>query len=410
MLKIFHDIPPALDEGGYDLILENCQALVELGEDIQASDIVSRALSTALHSLDQQICRLITQDPVSWVKLAVHIQCGSVFQESMIHLVGKWGLLGEKDRNSLPVSIRDISNRKLGRLNEIKKAVELQIVNHVPRPRSSLNLHRETSNVYAWIAVTHYQQWLCQSFIEGRNYRAPDGGASLYRAIALGDAYLNKLGHAISPLPTAEIGDEGKRGLREFERGLNELKNSIKGFVSDLLANYAKYDPDIFGELPYLTCCQVREEEMPAKPETVKTIYKTAETRITNVNSNFMHGNNLQHNFLNDPMSNCVQLPTTMMGYRSHANNYYPTDGMQDHFGFDESNIMQQWGVNWTGTVGFSNAAPALPMPSLVDMTTGIYRTQLDEDGNFEEIDVFGIIPTAETEKNLQNDESVTFI
>ncbi|KAL2849219.1 hypothetical protein BJY01DRAFT_146823 [Aspergillus pseudoustus] len=408
MLKIFHGIPPTLDEGGSDLILENCQALVELGEDIQASDAVSRALNTALYSPDQQINRLIAQDPVSWVKLAVYIQSGPIFQESMIHLVGKWGLLEEKDRDSLPIGIRSICNRKLEHLNEIKKAAELKIVNHVPRPRSSTNHYRETNNVYVWMALAYYQQWLCQSFAEGRNYRASDGGAAFYHAIALGgDVYLNKLVQDISHFPTAQTGEESKKGLTELESDLHELKKSINGFVSDLLVNHAKYDPDIFGELPYLTCCQVGEEEMPPRQKNAMASDYAAGVRVTNVNGNFVNPNSLQHTFYQHPRSNNVQEPTGMTNYNGHTDAYYLTNGTQDNFGFNQPNVIPHWSLNWTGAADFSNPAPALPMPSLADMTTGIYQTQMDVNGNFDEIDVFGILPTTETE---ENDGDMAFI
>ncbi|KAJ0416250.1 hypothetical protein BJY00DRAFT_235341 [Aspergillus carlsbadensis] len=412
MVRIFRNLPPILDEGGFDSILENFQALVELGEDILASDVVSRALNTTFQNLDQHIYRLIAQDPVSWVKLAVHIQSGPIFQESMIHLLGKWGQLQEKEHDLLPAVIRSTCKRKIGDLNSIKNAIELQIVNHVPRPRSATTRCREANNVAVWMALTYYHQWLAQAFAEGRNYRARDGGAAFYRAIASGgDAYLNKLEQEVSHFAFTEIGDEGIQGLRELERDLAELKKGIKGFVSNLLVNHAKYDPEILGELPYLTCYHIGEEEMPPKPaEVIKFIYPTAEARMTNAGDNFANGN-LQHNFLNEPMSNGVQTPMNMMGYNGLNNNFYPTNGTQNHSGFDGANVAsQQWGSNWSNTVAFSDTNPQLPMASLSEMTSTVYQTQIDQNGNFDEIDVFGIMPTTETEDYSQTDDGTAFI
>jgi hypothetical protein len=414
MVRIFRNLPPVLDEGGSNFILGNSQALVELGEDILASDVVSCALNTAFHNLDQQIYRLIALNPVSWVKLAVHIQSGPIFQESMIHLLGKWGQLEEKERDSLPADIHNICRRKIEDLNSIKKTIELQIVNHVPRPRSPTSGYRDTDNVAVWMPLTYYHQWLSQAFAEGRNYRAQDGGAAFYRAIAGGsDTNLNMLEQEVSHFAFTEIGDEGRQGLREPERNLTELKRDIKGFVSDLLVNHAKYDPEILGELPYLTCYHVGEEEMPPKPgETVKSMYPTAETRMVNAGGNFANGN-LQHNFFNDPMSNGndVQVPMNMMGYNSLANNLYPTNSTQSHSVFDGTNVAsQQWGPNWSNTVDFPGTTHQVAMASVSDMTTAVYQTQIDQNGNFDEIDVFGIVPTTETEDFSQNDDGTAFI
>ncbi|KAL5343506.1 hypothetical protein BJX70DRAFT_171627 [Aspergillus crustosus] len=264
MLKIFDDLPPILDDGGYDSILDSCQALVELGEELQASDVVSNAIQTTLITFDQQLHRLIAQGPVSWVKLAVRIQIAPISKESMIHLVGKWGLLEGNERETLPKGIRDLCRQKLDDLNENKIAIEHQIVNHVPHPRTGSVHRRESNNVFIWMALTFYQQWLCQSFVESRNYRAPDGEATYYRAIAAGgDAYLTKLDEDFAQISAPESRSGSSKGLKELERNLNELKRGIKDFVSDLLVNTAKYDPDILGELPYLTCCMMNEEQMP---------------------------------------------------------------------------------------------------------------------------------------------------
>ncbi|KAL3452211.1 hypothetical protein BJX65DRAFT_267767 [Aspergillus insuetus] len=414
MVRIFRNLPPILDEGGSDSILGISQALVELGEDILASDIVSRALNTAFHNIDQQIYRLIALDPVSWVKLAIHIQSGPIFQESMIHLLGKWGQLEEKERDSLPTDIHSVCKRKIEDLNSIKKTIELQIVNHVPcpRPRSPTSGYRDADNVAVWMALTYYHQRLSQAFAEGRNYRARDGGAAFYRAIAGGgDANLKMLEQEVSHFAFTDIGEEGRQGLRELDKDLTELKKGIKGFVSHLLVNHAKYDPEILGELPYLTCYHVGEEEMPPKPvETVKSMYPTAETRMANAGGNSANGN-LQHNFFNDPMSNSVQVPMNMMGYNGLASNFYPTNGTQSHSSFAETNVAsQQWGPSWGNTVDFPNTTPQLPMASLSDMTTAVYQTQIDQNGNFDEIDVFGIVPTTETEDYSQNDDGTAFI
>ncbi|KAL4954098.1 hypothetical protein BDW69DRAFT_183861 [Aspergillus filifer] len=265
IFKIIYNLPPTLDSDGHEVLLDNCQALLELAEELQLSDVVSTAMHTTLLTFDQQLYQLIAKDTIAWIKLSVRIRSGAIFKESMIHLVGKWNSLDEEDRSSLPADIHSLCVRKIQELQVIKQAIDLQMVNKLPRPRSDSSRHRETKNIFGWMALTFYQQWLCESFATNRNHHAPDGGAAFYRAIAAGgDAYLSKLDRDIAQFQASlDAKPESNKGLKELEKDLNELKKGMKGFVTDLLVNEAKYDPDILGDLPYLTCCKVREEEMP---------------------------------------------------------------------------------------------------------------------------------------------------
>ncbi|KAI9372566.1 hypothetical protein BJX61DRAFT_542586 [Aspergillus egyptiacus] len=352
IFKICYNQDPNLDDGGYASILENCIALAEVGEEMEASIFVLQAIRTTLLGFDQQLYRLISEDPVSWVKLAVRIQSAPIFQESMVHLVGKWGLLEDQDRDSLPKSIKDLCNKKLEDLELTKKAVELKIVN-LPRPRSDKHRQRGRNVIFAWMALNFYQQWLCESFVEGRNYRAPDGGASFYRAIAAGgDAYFDKLYHEISEFPSVEGQPESMKGLQEFENDLNELKKGIKEFVSDLLVNRAKYDPDSLGELPYLTCCKVEENEMPRpqKPETHGIDWKidqgTQGMAMGNISAVSSQGNILPSEHM-------------MMDFSNNATAFIINPELQisPEFSFDDFNAFNhQTTLDWDSTMPFSNA------------------------------------------------------
>ncbi|KAL2822202.1 hypothetical protein BDW59DRAFT_173997 [Aspergillus cavernicola] len=416
IFKICYNQDPILDDGGYESILENCLALVELGEEMQASDIISQSVSITLLGFDQQLYHLISQDPVSWVKLAVCIRSAPIFQESMIHLVGKWGLLEGKDHDTLAKNIRDLCQVKLQSLESIKKAVELQIVDHVRRPRSDVARPPETNSLFAWMALTFYQQWLCQSFVESHNYRAPDGGAAFYRAIAAGgDAYLNKLDQEIAHFPFAESGTENQTentsNLKELENDLNELKKGIIGFVSDLLVNQAKYDPAILGELPYLTCCKVREDEMPPKTEPSAISYDITQGTgdITAID--------LQESFLpSEPiMNNGIQLPADMLGFNhTSTTDFLMSPEMQTLSGFDAFNTFtHQSALSWDDPIHFPRITPVSRMPSLSGIANGMYQmTHFDQDSNnlVGTMDMFGVVPIEDADDYVQNDGSMAFI
>ncbi|KAL4872455.1 hypothetical protein BDV12DRAFT_162231 [Aspergillus spectabilis] len=412
IFKIFYNLPPVLDDDGYDSILGNCQALVELGEELHSSDVVSRAIQTTLFGFDQQLYQLIAQDPASWVKLAVRIQSAPIFQESMIHLVGKWGLIEEKERESLPKTIRDLCNQKLHDLNAIKITIERQIVNHVPRPRSDSVRSRETNNVFVWMALTFYQQWLCQSFVESRNYRAPDGGATFYRAIAAGgDAYLNKLDQDISQFPAPEGSNDSNKGLKELERNLNELKKGIKGFVSDLLVNQAKYDPEILGELPYLTCCKVDEGQMP-QAGVIEMDCQLQGVCSMNMSNNFAD-NNLQDTFLPGPMLNSVQFPTNLIESHDPTSDLLMMTGIQNNPTLDAFNTFTPQNMDsliWCNSMDFAGTNPDDLIPAVLGMNDDLHQGQCNQDNNLGSMDMFTVSPITETDRHTQKDGDMAFI
>ncbi|BCS29397.1 uncharacterized protein APUU_70967S [Aspergillus puulaauensis] len=418
IFRIFYDKPPVLDTDGQGSILANCQMLVEKAEELHSTSVVSRAIQTTLVTFDQTLYQLISQDPVSWVKLAVCIQSGSIFQESMIHLVGKWGFLEEKARESLPKSVRTLCVQKIQGLNDIKKAVEFQIVNRLPHPRSDKAYYRETKNVYGWMALTFYQQWLCQSFAGGRNYHAPDGGAAFYRKIAAGDdSCLNEFDQTVGQLSASlEFGNEQQK---ELKKDLDELKKAMKHIVSDLLVNEAKYDPVLSGELSYLTCCQVREEEMPL-PETLS--YKLPGIKdimgVPNSNTHIPNNNHFRQSFIPGPTESLMDGSSTMMGLNNNnlGNDFLLSPVLQNPAisTFDSLNTFTaDPTMAWDDSMGYSSSslnlvAPSLPSlsPMTIPSGNGLFESPADFDqfsnpgGN---MNVFDLSITEDDNPLMQN-------
>ncbi|KAL4788647.1 hypothetical protein BJX76DRAFT_315315 [Aspergillus varians] len=419
IFRIFYNLPPILDTDGHGSILENSQALVEKAEELQSTDIASCAIHTTLLSFDQELYRSIAQDPTSWVKLAVRIQSAPIFQESMIHLVGKWGFLEVKDRESLPKNIRTLCNRKIHDLDVIKKSVELQIVTHLPCPRSDSARYRETNNVFGWMALTFYQQWLCESFAESRNRHAPDGGAAFYRAIAAG---VNP-DIAQFPDPTDTNGESNK-GLKELEKDLNELKKGMKGFISDLLVNQAKYDPLVLGELQYLTCCKVREEEMPlpqAIADGVNNQLPGVGDIMAGSRTNVPNYNNLQQTFVPaEPMMDSS--PGSVMGLNNNLGNDFLLSPQlqnpnQSPFGTFNSftQVTADPILTWENAMDFSSLptnTAGVPIPPFSGMASTTandifpVHTQFGQDNNLgDNMDILDMPLMAEANEYMHNNE-----
>ncbi|PTU25293.1 hypothetical protein P175DRAFT_0498411 [Aspergillus ochraceoroseus IBT 24754] len=55
-----------------------------------------------------QIYPLIAENPIAWATLATRIRSAPIFQEAAVHVIGKWSLLEETERASLPQKAREL--------------------------------------------------------------------------------------------------------------------------------------------------------------------------------------------------------------------------------------------------------------------------------------------------------------
>ncbi|GCB17435.1 hypothetical protein AAWM_00320 [Aspergillus awamori] len=254
IFKMFYLLPPFLhDDGPTRNILDNSWRVVELATDIEADDFILPLLGAALEGYGQELYRCISDDPIGWVNLGLRIKSVIVYQESVIHIVGRWHYLTDEGHALLSDPIREICQRKYRDLQFDKQMTDTSILNHpVDDPQNR--------DVYTWMAKAFYRQWLCNSIADHKTYRSLDGGAAFYRAInAGGNAYLQVVdleAHLVL-LPIEQ--DE----VAVMEHRLGQIKDAVKHLVAYLLENRSRFNPGVWGELHYLTCCEVTQRDIP---------------------------------------------------------------------------------------------------------------------------------------------------
>ncbi|GKZ22997.1 hypothetical protein AbraIFM66951_001227 [Aspergillus brasiliensis] len=254
IFKMFYTLPPNLhDDDPAKNILDNSWRVVELAVDIDAAEFIFPALGAELERYGQELYRCISNDPIGWANFGLKIQSVTIFQEAIVHTVGRWNFMTDQGYTSLSDRIREICKRKHQDLEYHKKLTDVEILD-TPVDET------QDRDVYMWMARAIYRKWLCQCIADYKTYRSQDGGAAFYRAINTGGhAYLN----VVDPdtqlvlLPIAQ--DE----IETMEARLNLLKNAVKPLVADLLVNRSRFDPGAWGELPYLTCCEVTRHDIP---------------------------------------------------------------------------------------------------------------------------------------------------
>lgn len=261
----FYNRTPDIDDADMQSVITSCIGLIEVAETIDAVKVIRESVDIALLRQGQVLFRSIAANPISWANLAIRINSPTIFRESVVHLVGKWNQMTETDRNILSPSIRELCERKHSELQLKKQAIEVRILGYYPESlhrRATDNTHRASyaNDVYMWMALAFYRQWFSQAMSEGRNRVAPDGGAAFYRAIgAAGSAYMDIRSQASFHL----YFPMSRKGMRIIQNHVNSLKHDIKDFVAELLVHNSQIEVKEGEELPYLTCCVVKKEDMP---------------------------------------------------------------------------------------------------------------------------------------------------
>ncbi|RAK90029.1 hypothetical protein BO79DRAFT_263719 [Aspergillus costaricaensis CBS 115574] len=254
IFRMFYLLPPVLhDDGPEKNFLDNSWRVVELASEIEAEDYIFPILGAALEGYEQELYYSISNDPIGWVNLAVRIQSATIFKESIIHIVGRWNYVTVEGHALLPGQIRELCERKHRDLQYDKWMIEMNILNHpVADPHDR--------DIYMWMAKAFYQQWLGNSIAEKKTYRSLDGGAAFYRAInAGGNAYLPITDPQTNLILLPIRQDE----VTLVENRLNVLKNAVKHLVDNLLRNRSRFNPLVWGDLHYLTCCEVNQHDIP---------------------------------------------------------------------------------------------------------------------------------------------------
>ncbi|KAF2725359.1 hypothetical protein K431DRAFT_101205 [Polychaeton citri CBS 116435] len=287
------DIGAADDPDGIRPIITKAVGVKKVAEDLECIGIVTKPIEAALLACSQSLWCAIAQDPVIWLSFASDIQSRPLFREAMIHAAGKYRTERVREfianRPLNPYASRPF-DRALARPSDplldeavvkllVKKAetlinqaqeAELKIGTHYPThmqrektlghaDRDSIGRASYANDIYGWMALAVYRQFINQALALGRTYCAEDLGFTYFRCIAAGgNEYLDRESlrafHERFPM-------SGK-GVAVVETKLNEIKNNVKVFVQSLLKNNSQLDTERY-PVSHMTCCTVEPEEYP---------------------------------------------------------------------------------------------------------------------------------------------------
>lgn len=241
--------------------------LLDVADTVGATKHISEVVDLALMRHDAVLWESIARNPAVWAELGRRVKSPTIFKEAVGHIVGQWTMLKTEAIEGLPQDIRKLCQRKWDELELAKRAIEIRIAGHYPPflcRNHAEKPHRTAyaTDIYMWMCLCFFRQYLSQSGTDRKNRLAADGGYQWYKQIeAGGAAYLDheamRTFHQFFPMSSKACG--------VVEAHMNVLKDEVKIFVRDLMIVRTHLDPGTLSDIdkPWLTCALVTDEDLP---------------------------------------------------------------------------------------------------------------------------------------------------
>jgi len=207
----------------------------------------------------------------------VRLESPIIFREAMLHVVGKFDLVTHgdfKNVNKLFLSeqengrcILELAALKAKEIKDKKLLIERALLDFYPK--KMIHSERESSvpgrqvyatDIYLWQALCLVRQYLF-SCIQGQmHHRNPDGGVNFYRSIGAGGEVYLRTDTLVRFHETFGMSTKGKQC---FQAAVEYIKEALRPIVADLLVDRTQTSKDGDARIPYLTCCEILDEELP---------------------------------------------------------------------------------------------------------------------------------------------------
>ncbi|OKL61235.1 hypothetical protein UA08_03852 [Talaromyces atroroseus] len=267
LLGAFYNIEPDMSGACFITVLEKSVRLMDTADSIGAAAAVRAYVDNSLMRQGQMLYRAVLANPISWGNLAMRVQSPSIFNDSVIHVVGRWNALKRSEKRGMNPQFRAICEQKAAQLYKIKGAIEMRITGHIPKVcwrqegRDSTSRVSYANDVYMWMAISIHSRWFFQvTGIERRGRDGPDGGAALYRAVhEAGTSYLNVQDyvnfHNICPM--------SKKARTILYDKIRQVKYEVRDYVKGLVVNKSQLDLKDDVHVEHLLCTEMTPADLP---------------------------------------------------------------------------------------------------------------------------------------------------
>ncbi|KKA29789.1 hypothetical protein TD95_003507 [Thielaviopsis punctulata] len=298
LFRIFYNYPPMIDGVSIADAYVQCKSLLSLADQYDALEVVGPRVDHHLLQFQGRLWQQIAKYPISYLRLAYMARSKVIFQEALIHVVGKWPAGERSLRSDMPSSVMEIIEDKVADLRDRVAHVESRLYRLTLLTKSGEQI-TPANSFLDWLVVSLFRQWLATNSTPPapaipQNGRSRSRSHSTSAALAPSPPQLPAYGRVYrilgAPVSSgAYLGhDECKRFLklmpdlysrenvRRFEKRLDELKAKARELVLPLLNSDLELyvstrcggDGDaamakILDSYGYLTCTTVDDEDIP---------------------------------------------------------------------------------------------------------------------------------------------------
>lgn len=260
---LLHNTMPEFDTHDINNALEQIERIAATAKRYRCLPLVRHHLSYHLVSFGRGLFAAILQDPPRWLLLSLSLNCGPLFKEAIVHIVGYYPRYPwiNTPPSKLPQKILNIIRKKVDNLNVLKASVDTDLFT------SSIAINNQNltfatlanSDFENWFIAQLWRDWFCDSLLKDATKHEV---ASTYRLIAKGgNAYLDRL-TVYDCLIRYKGKVLGSWDLNIVNEDLKIMKDYAQKIVKDLVVNNSMLNVEEAG-INHLTCTKVENDELP---------------------------------------------------------------------------------------------------------------------------------------------------
>ena len=121
------------ESGNPQSLIKEVRETIQVAEELQVSvEGAMKGIEDALLNLDQKLFFTIMMYPASWANLGKRLNSSSIYQEAIIHIVGRWNSLSPVAMGTLEPCTRELCKRKHLELLLKKRTIEFRMLSYYP--------------------------------------------------------------------------------------------------------------------------------------------------------------------------------------------------------------------------------------------------------------------------------------
>ncbi|KFY24686.1 hypothetical protein V493_05092 [Pseudogymnoascus sp. VKM F-4281 (FW-2241)] len=277
MFRIIYNKAPIDSQLDMKLVLSQIENLISAAEYYELLPAVRASIGYSLAQRGRFLFREIFFRPIQWLNVSVELENKIIFQEAVVHLVGKFPDVDHFPRQFSGTSkgVRDLVYRKVVDMDRaISKVNESLMTSAIYE--SEIRVQLNGLNKYSFdvsILVHCWREWFIRRLMEARSpsVRPEEPNvqsklAMLYRDIAAGgDTYLPE-GEVMDSLRPFQLqGADQTDGFLQWDTAADDLaliKDYASRTVREICTNRSQLN-HADGYFKYLTCTDVGDYELP---------------------------------------------------------------------------------------------------------------------------------------------------